>query len=113
MTPIECVATFLIAVGLIFSLGTVVGILRLPDFYTRSHAASKGDTLSSLFLLTGIILFIIQDFSLVNVIVCVKILFIIAFLFIASPTAAHVLLRAAYRSGAQPWTKDDEEEGEE
>ena len=46
-------ATFLIS-GVIFFVGATVGILRLPDFFTRIHAASKGDTASSLLLLFGL-----------------------------------------------------------
>ena len=37
----------LISTGLVFFLGTTIGLLRFPDFYTRMHAAGKGDTLST------------------------------------------------------------------
>ena len=113
MSIAEYTIVVFMALGLLFSFGTTVGLIRLPDFYTRCHAASKGDTLSSLFMLSAMIIYVLQDWSLANLIVSIKIAFIIIFLFVASPTAAHVLLRAAYRSGAEPWTKpdDDEEEG--
>ncbi|MED6325932.1 MAG: monovalent cation/H(+) antiporter subunit G, partial [Verrucomicrobiota bacterium] len=41
----EYIAYILIVVGLVFFLGTSIGLLRFPDFYTRMHAAGKGDTL--------------------------------------------------------------------
>ena len=39
--------------GLVFFLGTAVGMVRFPDFYTRMHAAGKGDTLSTMLMLAG------------------------------------------------------------
>ena len=43
----EILAYILISTGLIFFLGTTIGLLRFPDFYSRMHAAGKGDTLST------------------------------------------------------------------
>lgn len=110
MTIMEYIASGFMAMGLIFFLGTVVGLIRLPDFYTRLHAASKGDTLSTLFILGGIIIYLLQDPTLANVLASIKLMFIIAILFVGSSTAAHVLTRAAYRAGAKPWTREDMEE---
>ena len=45
----------LISIGLLFFLGTAVGLLRFPDFYSRMHAAGKGDTLSTVLILLGCI----------------------------------------------------------
>ena len=43
---ITVIAVLFIVTGLIFFLGAAIGLLRFPDFYTRMHAAGKGDTLS-------------------------------------------------------------------
>ena len=51
----EFAAYFFIVMGLIFFLGTSIGLLRFPDFYTRMHAAGKGDTLSTVLILLGCI----------------------------------------------------------
>ncbi len=50
---LNIIVIFLMVLGLFFFLGTGVGLLRFPDFYSRMHAAGKGDTLSSILLLTG------------------------------------------------------------
>lgn len=92
--------------GVIFFLGAIVGVNRFPDFYSRMHAASKGDTLSTLCLLGGFALYVIQDFSLDSLIVAAKIVFIIVFMFISSPSAAHALVEAAYKTGALPGFDD-------
>ena len=48
--------TLMIA-GLFFFFATTIGVLRFPDFYTRMHAAGKGDTLSSLLILVGLAIY--------------------------------------------------------
>ena len=48
------IVILLVASGLIFFFATTVGLLRFPDFYSRMHAAGKGDTLSSLLMLAGL-----------------------------------------------------------
>ena len=71
-------------VGLIFFLGTAVGVVRFPDFYTRMHAAGKGDTLSTMLMLTGFGLVMMEDFSANSWLLLLKILGIVLFLFITS-----------------------------
>ena len=71
-----------------------VGLLRLPDVYTRSHAASKSTTLGVLCTLVGTLLyFLITDgyFS-------IRLLLGIFFVFLTAPVSAHVICRSAYRS---------------
>jgi multicomponent Na+:H+ antiporter subunit G len=89
---------------LLFGIG-VLGVLRFPDFYTRLHAAGKCDTLGSILLLLGLALFNLQDFTFANVLVSLKILSILAFVFVASPTATHALTETALVVGVEPWTK--------
>lgn len=98
----------LAALGLFFFLGTSVGLIRFPDFYSRMHAAGKGDTLSSVLLLTSLALYELHHFSVGSVLVCVKIVFIGVFIFIASPTATHAIMDAGYESRVKPWTKGQE-----
>ena len=93
----------LISTGLVFFLGTTIGLLRFPDFYTRMHAAGKGDTLSTVMILIGCICLVPMDLLL-----AIKILLIINFIFIGSPTATHAMMDAGNKAGADPWRKDSE-----
>lgn len=88
---------FMIA-GLTFFVGTVTGMLRFPDFYTRMHAAGKGDTLSTILILIGAAIHVSQDVlhSPGVLLVMVKILAIAGFIMLTSPTSTHALMRAGY-----------------
>ncbi|MBW2467501.1 MAG: monovalent cation/H(+) antiporter subunit G [Deltaproteobacteria bacterium] len=96
--------------GIVFFYATTVGILRFPDFYSRLHAAGKGDTLSSLLILLALMLYNFHELNLANLLVAMKILLIVVFIFMASPTATHAIVDAGYESGVQPWTKKSEPE---
>lgn len=100
---IDLIAIFLIVSGLVFFLGAAVGLVRFPDFYTRMHAAGKGDTLSSLLVILG---FAIHEFSHFDgspdVIVFLKLLAVCGFIMLTSPTATHALMDAGYEDGIEP-----------
>tara|TARA_B100000809_G_scaffold124505_1_gene122712 strand:- start:246 stop:548 length:303 start_codon:yes stop_codon:yes gene_type:complete len=91
----------LISTGLVFFLGTTIGLLRFPDFYTRMHAAGKGDTLSTVMILIGCICLVPM-----GLLLAIKILLIINFIFIGSPTATHAMMDAGNKAGAVPSRKD-------
>jgi multicomponent Na+:H+ antiporter subunit G len=90
----------LVAGGTFCVIGTV-GLLRMPDFYTRMHAASVTDTLGAGLVLTGLVLQ--AGFTLV----AVKLLIIGLLIFFTSPTATHALARAALTRGVQPLLAQD------
>ena len=96
--------------GLVFFYTTTIGILRFPDFYSRMHAAGKGDTLSSLLMLLSLVLYNFHEVNLANLLGAAKILLIVVFIFMASPTATHAIIDAGYESDIKPWTKEPEEE---
>jgi len=81
--------------GCVFSVIGGIGVLRMPDFYTRSHAASITDTMGALLILLG--LGIHSGLNLITV----KLVFIFIFLYLTSPTAAHALVKAAYSKGLE------------
>ena len=92
--------------GLLFFFATSVGILRFPDFFTRLHAAGKGDTLSTILILFSCSLFVIKSATYVDkitLLTSIKILLIINFIFIGSPTATHALIEAGFNSDVDPW----------
>ncbi len=101
----------LMGLGLFFFFGTSVGLIRFPDFYSRMHAAGKGDTLSSILLLSGLALFHLHHISPDTILVAIKILFICVFIFVASPTATHAIMDAGVEANVKHWTKRKEDDG--
>jgi len=85
-----------IAGGLFFVLAGTIGVLRLPDFYTRLHAAGMTDTLGAELILLGLI--IQSGYSQMTL----KLLLVAFFLLITSPTATHAVAHAAYKNGLKP-----------
>ena len=97
-------AAIFIVSGLFFFTGGSIGILRFPDFYSRLHPAGKLDTMGLLMTMTGMALYTLQDFTLTALFTSLKILLIVVFIFITSPTATHAILDAGVRAGLSPWT---------
>ncbi|WP_238323772.1 monovalent cation/H(+) antiporter subunit G [Planococcus donghaensis] len=94
--------------GVIFSLVTALGLIRLPDVYTRTHAASKSSTLGVLCVLLAAFI----HFWLIEGIFNTQLIIAIAFLFITAPVGGHLIGRAAYMSGisvADETVRDDME----
>ena len=94
---LEIVAAILIFAGGILSLLSALGLMRFPDVYTRNHAGTKSTTLAVLITLTGVFIY----FWAVEGLMSVRLLLGILFVFITAPTAGHILVRAAYRSGVK------------
>ncbi len=107
---IDMLTIILILTGYFFFFATTIGVLRFPDFYARMHAAGKGDILASLLMLTGLALYNLHHFSVNQLLVSLKIMLIVMFIFLASPTATHAILDAGYESGVHPWTKEKKTE---
>jgi len=99
---VTMLAVGLLAAGALFLLTSALGVLRLPDFYTRSHAVGKSETLGIMLVFTG--LAVHNGFQLTSL----KLLLIVAFVAIANPTATHAICRAALKSGLQIWTRKRE-----
>ena len=98
------VVTILLGLGLVFFAGAAVGILRFPDFYSRLHPAGKMDTLGSFLMLAALALEELSHFTLDHVLVAIKIMLIVVFYFLASPTATHAIVDAGLRAGQGAWT---------
>lgn len=105
MTLLTIIAMALIMLGLFFFLVGTIGILRLPDFYTRLHAAGKCDSLASVLIIGGVALYNLQPFTFASLLVSIKLLLIVIFIFVASPTATHAITEAALVLGVKPWTR--------
>ena len=89
------VILFMLA-GLFFFTGGAVGILRFPDFYSRSHAVGVTDTSCAAAFLIGLGLH--TGFTIATL----KLLLIFVFLFFTSPTSTHALANAAHLGGLKP-----------
>lgn len=89
---VNTLSSLLIFSGVFFFLVGVVGLLRLPDVYSRLHATTKCDTLGAGLILLALAL---QG----ELLIAVKLLLIILLIWISNPTAAHVIAKAAYFSG--------------
>lgn len=99
--------------GLVFFFGTAVGVIRFPDLYTRTHAAAKGDTLSTMLFLLAFAIYEVHHFTLEEFLIALKLLNILVFIAIASPTASHALINAGFVSKIPHWTPKDVEGGTE
>ena len=95
-TILEWISAAFIVLGIGFMLIGSIGVIRLPDFYSRTHAASKTDTLGILLVIVG--LMILEGFT-INM---GKLAFVLIFVALANPIGSHALARAAMDSGLKP-----------
>jgi len=93
MSGMDIASWVLLAGGAIFCVIGGVGVIRMPDFYTRTHAASIPDTMGAGMILLGLML---QGGGWI---VTVKLGFVLFLLLLTSPTAGHALIKAAHASG--------------
>ncbi|QTA86250.1 monovalent cation/H(+) antiporter subunit G [Desulfonema magnum] len=100
------IVTIFLICGLIFFFGGAVGIIRFPDFYSRLHPAGKLDTMGLLMTMLAMALYSLHDFCVASVLTSLKIILIVVFVFITSPTATHAIVDAGVRAGLEPWTKE-------
>ncbi|MGB0629955.1 MAG: monovalent cation/H(+) antiporter subunit G [Alphaproteobacteria bacterium] len=78
-----------------------IGVLRMPDVYTRSHAAGITDTMGALLILVGLM------FQAGLTLVTVKLVMILIFLLFTSPASSHALNHTAWANGLRPKMEDD------
>jgi multicomponent Na+:H+ antiporter subunit G len=93
MTITEIISSILLILGAFFSFSGAVGIFRFPDFFTRVHAASVTDSIATILLVSGLLLQTSFDIN------TAKLLFILIFLLITSPTSSHALAKSARHGG--------------
>lgn len=93
MSLVDAVSAVLLLTGVALALFAGLGLLRFPDVFSRMHAATKPATLGLLLVTVGAALRMDDggDRS--------KLLLVAAFQFLTAPVAAHMIGRAAYRSG--------------
>jgi multicomponent Na+:H+ antiporter subunit G len=89
-----------LAAALFFHTVAALGVLRMPDFYTRLHAVAKAETLGVILTAVALILWVGPG------LLAVKIGFVAVFLFVANPTSTHAIGRAAFRTGVRSWQRE-------
>lgn len=101
MIVLEIVSGVLLAAGALLVISGGVGLLRFPDFYTRTHAAGLTDSAGAGLILLGLLL---QGAGWET---AVRLLIIMVFLALTGPTSTHILAHAARRDGVPIWREGD------
>ena len=96
---VDVLSWLLIGAGCAFMVIGGVGLVRLPDLFSRFHAVGVTDTAGAGLILAGVML------QAGLTLVTVKLIFILVFILFTSPTATHALARAARLAGRQPWRR--------
>lgn len=94
----EVIAALFMLCGLVFFVGSAIGMLRLPDFYSRIHASGNSETLGCALSFIGLMIY--EGATLTTV----KMAFAFLIVFLANPIGSHILSKAAYKSGHPVWT---------
>ena len=95
-TLLDAASWALLVAGSAFCVIGAIGLIRMPDIFTRMHAASVTDTLGAGLILIGLMLQ--AGFTLV----AAKLLILTILIFFTTPTATHALARAAFLRGVRP-----------
>lgn len=93
MLVLDIISGILLLAGVFFGLSGAIGLFRFPDFFTRVHAASVTDSIAAVLIVGGLLLQTSFDLN------TAKLLFILLFLMITSPTASHALAKSARHGG--------------
>ena len=97
MFVLDIMSWILLGIGTLFLLIGAVGLIRLPDFFSRMHAAGLIDTLGAGLILAGLMIEAGWSLNLA------KLVLILLFLLFTSPTSSHALAHAALVHGLKPW----------
>ncbi len=107
MTLQNLISLLLLGSGTFFMLAGSIGVIRLPDFYTRTHAAGKTDTLGIILVLAGLAVY--EGLTLTSGKLVIAMLFVL----LVNPVAAHALAQAAMHVGLKPWFRPGSSRGSE
>lgn len=96
MSILDILSCVFLLTGSFFSIAGGIGIVRLPEFFSRLHGGGITDTLGAGLIVTGLLFH--EGFSLTTV----KLVMILFFLLVTSPTSCHALARSALSQGLKP-----------
>jgi multicomponent Na+:H+ antiporter subunit G len=103
----EIIMAILVLLGGFFCFVAGLGVLRLPDVLIRMHASTKAGTLGSGLILAAVAVYFADTATITRAVAT------ILFLLITAPVAAHMIGRAAFRSGVELWNTKIEDEAEQ
>ena len=98
---LDAISWALLLSGATFCVIGGIGLFRMPDFYARTHAASLGDTMGAGLIIAGLML------QSPGLLIAVKLIFVLAFLWFTGPIATHALVKAAYARGVMVHSAED------
>ena len=98
---IDALSWICILLGSFFTVVGALGLVRMPEVFTRMHAASVTDTLGVGFLILG------MGLQAGSSLVTLKLLFLLALFFFTAPVVTHALAQACLHEGIQPMLNDD------
>lgn len=102
----EIVTAVLLLGGVFFFAVGALGLIRLPDVFSRMHATAKSDTLGAGLILVAAVLHFGRDAA------AFQIVAVILFVVVSTPVATHLIARAVYRSGgAKTYGKEHRHSG--
>ncbi len=96
MIVLEVISWIFLLAGSFFSIVGGIGIVRLPEFYSRLHGGGITDTLGAALILIGLC------FQISSGLILAKLLMILFFLMVSSPSSCHALARSALSQGVKP-----------
>jgi multicomponent Na+:H+ antiporter subunit G len=102
-TATDVVSWVLLVAGSLFAVVGGIGLLRLPDLFARMHGAGMTDTMGAGLILTGLM------FQAGLSLVALKLVLILLFLLLTSPTSAHALAKSALAHGQKPQLAEEED----
>ena len=104
---LELLTALFLAGGSFFAFTGAVGLLRMPDFYSRLHPAGKSDTLAQTLIMAGLVILVFSNES-YTWMSAVKLGLLTVTLYVTAPVATHAITRAAHLSGLEPWKREEE-----
>ncbi|MCS7119502.1 MAG: monovalent cation/H(+) antiporter subunit G [Archaeoglobaceae archaeon] len=102
MLALNLISATMILSGIFFMFLGVIGLIKLPDFYTRMHAIGKCDTMGQFLIILGFAVY--EGLSFISI----KLLLISVFYLFSMPAATHAIVKAAFYGGERVWKKGDQ-----
>ena len=107
MSVLDVISSVLLIAGVFFGFTGAAGLFKFPDFFTRVHAASVTDSIAAILIISGLLLQTSFDLN------TAKLVFILMFLMITSPTASHALAKSARHGGLLSLAESKEDKQEQ
>ena len=101
---LDILSWLLLIGGSFFVVTGGIGLVRMPDFFTRLHPSGLVDTMGATLIVAGLVLQA-DEWQ-----VAVKLLLVLVFLYLTGPTATHAVAHAALDGGLKPWTRNEEKD---